>query len=351
MGWSSKDLRNDLKELRKMYNQETDINKKEELLSAINTLMLTICDIEIGEDSYTDINDWFLLFKSVPSFSMYYPDIYKFINTLNASNLECFDNIIPCSDKEEIKKEDIFAMMHDFYKSVGKEIFNYFLEIDNDHDKYINYDEEMESTDGITYYVPILNKRYYSIGSCGDNRELLSTLTHEYGHSIASVINPKRYFNDDFFTEIESIFFELIGLDYYYDITKDKYFSDLIVDKTNTYYWSANNVTAMKRVSDKTFKNMNDEISSLKYCKKYLKEEGFDEKTISIDVDDKMKYLFSYIVAIELFEIYKEDKGLAINLLKNIVNRDKDISEYASIYSNVVPVKSLKKHLERIKRY
>jgi hypothetical protein len=351
MGWSSIDLRNDLKELKKIYNLEKDMQKKEKILSNINTLILTICDIELGEDSYTDINDWKLLFCSVPRFSMYYPAVYKFINTLNASDVECFDNIIPEGNKKEIDSNDIFPMMHDFYKSVGKEIFNHFLTIDKDHDRYINFDKEIESSEGVTYYVPILNKRYYTIGSAGDNREILATLTHEYGHSIASIINPNRYFNNDFFIEIESIFFEIIGLDYYYNITKDKYYSDLIVDKTNTYYWNANNVVAMKRISDKTFMNMKDEISSIKLLKKYLNQEGFDENCITVDVDDKMKYLFSYIVAIELFEIYKEDKNLAIDLLKKMINRDKEISEYESIHTNVTPVKSLNKHLNRIMRY
>ena len=64
-----------------------------------------------------------------------------------------------------------------------------------------------------------------------------------------------------------------------------------------------------------------------------------------------MKYLFSYLVAVELFEAYKEDQDLGINLFNKIINRDKEQSEYQSIYASVTPVKSMRKHIERLSRY
>ena len=351
MGWTSKDLREDLKELKRMYRQENDNDRKEEILSAIHTVMFNICDIEMGEGSYADISDSMLLFSSVPKFTMYYPKIYEFLNLLNRTDYDVLDNVQYETDKEEIKKEDLFNMLRDFYKSVGKEVFGYYEQLDKVRDKMVNLEYEMDATEGLTYNVPVLNKRYIAVGSFGDRRDTLSTLTHEYGHSIATIINPKRYSNDDFFIEIESLFFELIGLDYYYSINHDNFYADCMRDKITTYYWNANNVTAMKRVSDKTFENMEGELSSKKLCKRYLREEGFDTKQLTIDVDDKMKYLFSYIVAVELFETYKEDKDLAIHLLKQIINRDNNISEYNSIFETVEPVKSMNKHLERIRRY
>jgi hypothetical protein len=351
VGWTSKDLRDDLKELKKMYKSETDPDKKEEIISAIHTVMYNICDIEMGDDSLADISDSMLLFNSVPKFTMYYPVVYKFLNVLNATSYDPLEHVQFKTDKEEIKKEEIFPMMHDFYKSLGKEVFKYFSEVDNTRDKSVNLIEDIDAVEGVTYSVPVLNKRYMVVGTFGDLRDTLSTLTHEYGHGIATVINPNRYSSDDFFIEIESLFFELLGLDYYYNMTNDTFYSDCLKDKVTTYYWNANNVTAMKRVSDKTFMNMNDGLSSRKLCKRYLKIEGFDDDKLTIDVDDKMKYLFSYIVAVELFETFKEDKELAINLLERMVNREKNVSEFNSIFDNVVPVKSLNKHLERITRY
>ena len=351
LGWTSKDLREDLKELKRLYKLETDNDKKEDILTAIHTVMFNICDFEMGESSYADVSDSMLLFNSVPKFTMYYPKIYEFLNVLNRTDYDVLDHVQYKTDKEEIKQEEIFDLMRDFFKSVGKEVFKYYEEVDKTRDKSLNLDKNMDATDGLTYCIPVLNKRYMTVGTFGDNRDILSTLTHEYGHSIATIINPKRYVNDDFYIEIESLFFELIGLDYYYDITKDNFYADSLKDKITTYYWNANNVTAMKRISDKTFINMNSPETSKRLCKKYLKQEGFDPECITIDVDDKMKYLFSYIVAVELFETYKEDKELSIELLKKMINRDKGISEYNSIFETVEPVKSLNKHLERIRRY
>ena len=50
MGWTSKDLRKDLKVLKEMYSKETDADKKEELLTAIHTVIYNICDVEMGEE-------------------------------------------------------------------------------------------------------------------------------------------------------------------------------------------------------------------------------------------------------------------------------------------------------------
>ena len=351
MKWTSKDLRSNLDTLKKMYRMEQFNDKKEEILEAIHTTMYNICDLELGEDSYASISDSMLLFNNVPKFTMYYPYVYEFNNRLRTSNYDVTSSVDVIGTKEEISRSDVFVLLNDFFKSLGKKVYNSYLEIDKDKDLCVNFDDEFDSTEGVTYYVPVLNKRYMVIGSFGDNRDILSTLTHEYGHSIATVMNPKRYYSDDFFTEIESLFFEMIGSDYYYNQTKDECFSLQLKDKVNNYFWNSANVLAMKRTSDKTFKYMTDAASADKLCHKYLRKEGFNEEELTIDVDDKIKYLMGYMVAVELFETYKEDKELAIDLLEKIVNRDRNISEYSSIVNTVTPNKNLIKHLERINRY
>lgn len=42
----------------------------------------------------------------------------------------------------------------------------------------------------------------------------------------------------------------------------------------------------------------------------------------NIDID--VKYLFSYIVAVELYEVYRKDKELAFHLLDTIIRADNE---------------------------
>ena len=351
MEWTNKNLREDLETLKRMYKLETDIHKKEELIEAIHTTMYNICDLELGNAVYPKFNDPMTLFNNVPKFTMYYPYVYEFYNKLATSSYDVSCDIEVKGNKDPIKREEIFPFINDFYKSLGKKVYNAYLEVNRKDSLYINYDEDIYSEEGYNYFVPILNKRYMMIGTGGDTRDVLATLTHEMGHAIATVMNPKRYYSDDFFTEIESLFFEMVGLDYYYNQTDDSMYSLQLKEKVNNYFWNSANVLAMKRTSDKTFANMKDILSAERICEKELLKEGFDLDELIIDVDDKIKYLVGYIVAVELFEIYKEDKDLSIDLLERIINRDKNISEYSSIVGNITPNKSLVKHLERVNRY
>ena len=342
MVWSSKDLRNDLKELRRLYHEETDIRKKEELAEAIRDTIYVVCDIELEEKSEYKLSDAMSLYNSVPKYNLYYPDVDKFRRLILSLNYHEHDNYEFNYDKE-IDESDVFPMLRDFYKSIGREIYYKYAEIEDHKDTRIKICEDMDATEGHTFFVPVLNKVYMAIGTAGDNRDVLYTLTHEFGHGISALINPKRYFNFDYFYEIESIFFELLGLDYYYRATGDTFYSDYMKSRLINQIDSANRVLAMKRVMDRNFAYM--------YGKKHLMQEGIQSGELTIDVDNDMKYLFSYLVAVELFEAYKEDKDLGINLFNKIINRDKEQSEYQSIYSTVTPVKSMKKHIERLSRY
>ncbi len=350
MAWCSKDIREDLKELKRLYHEETDVRKKEELAEAIRNTMYVICDIELEDRSTYSLSDAMTLFNSVPKYNMYYPEIDKFSMLIRSLNYNEQENYEFDYDKE-IDKSDIYPMLRDFYKSVGREIYYKYAEIEDHKDTRIKIDEDMDAVEGNTFFVPVLNKIYMQIGDAGDNRDVLYTLTHEFGHGISALINPKRYYNFDYFYEIESIFFELLGLDYYYRLTGDTFYSDYMKSRLINQIYAADEVIAMRRVMDRTFNKMYDADSADELCKKHLKQEGIRDGVLTIDVDKNMKYLFSYLVAVELFEAYKEDPDLGINLFNKIIKRDKEQSEYQSIYSTVTPVKSMKKHIERLSRY
>ena len=351
MAWDSKDLREDLAKLRKMYSKEKDIATKEKLIDVIHSTMLSICECEVGEFGEIDekIDNITILFNSIPRFTMYYPTIYKFLNVLNKTDYDYpYGDGYVYEARTELSRDDMFSLCHDFFKSCGKKIYGYYSKMEKEQDKYLNLLDELGTGEGNTYSVPFLNKRYIWVGTEGSNKDMLSTLTHEYGHGIATFINPFRYANNDFFIEIESLFFEYIGLDYYYHATNDPFYKNYLEDMINYNYWEARKIIALKKSNDKTFNFMTDEESANKLCNRFMRKEKIDFG--SINPERTMKYLFSYIIAVELFETYKEDKELAFNLLEKIVNRDNTLTEYESIYNTVEPVKSLVKHVNRFKR-
>ncbi len=350
MGWSTKDLREDLKVIKNLYKMEKNPKKKEELLTAMHTVLLNIADIEAGESHNTKQYDIWRLFNDITCYDMYYPFLRKYRDRYLNSEYQYEPVKKKDIPKCNLTENDVYDLLDDFYKSTPKGNYRIFSNLFKDRDKYINYDLKGKCFDGITYMVPIVKKNYMSIGAHGDKRDLLETLTHEYGHAIGARLNDKRYYSDDTFVEIESLFMSLIGIDYYHEKTNDEYFKMLLKKKVYDYAVSSQEVLMFKNVHDNTFRYMKDNDSALKLCDIYLEKEGFNPNKVNIDIEDSMKYIFSYMVAIELYEVYKEDKELAFNLLKKIVNRDKRLTEYESITNTVTPVKSLNKYMKRLYR-
>ena len=348
MSWSSLDLREDLKVLDELYNKETSTKEKEHILKVKNSLIKTIAELELGDINYKYGSNIWALIRDVPSFQMYYPTVKEFVKTLENNPRGIKIPRLPNKSSYKLPLEDICDLVYDYYKSMPKSMSNRFEKIQKDNRTFITLEPTIESHEGITYHIPILDKRYVSIGSKGDSRELLNSLTHEFGHIITCNINGNRYISDDFFTEIESIFFELLGLDYYYNKTGDKFYLKRMNYKIDYFYEQAMEMIKYENVYNKVFNGMTDGESAQSICDETLKKEGFRPKRLNIETDEIMLYLFGYICAIELFETYKEDPEKGLDLYRKIIKKKKNQTEYDSIYDNITPVKSLNKHIKRL---
>jgi len=348
MSWTTEDMRDDLEVLKNMYKNTNDSKTKEKLVSAIHSVMMTIAEIEVEEGRPYSMYDFWLLMNDMPKFEMYIPEIKSFHNAFNSQNHRLPDNAFLNVPKSSLTNKDVDNLLRGFYRTMPNKYNRIFLTHYNQKDRYLNYAKGIETTEGITYMMPLINKEYISVGDDGDKRDQLITLTHEYGHQIAHKLKDGRYCSDDFFVEIESIFFQLLCEDYYAKETNDEFFKTKLQYHPQYYVDKSKELLAFKRVTDKTFKNMATTNEAYELCDKYLAKEGFDPETVQIDIDDVMKYTYSYLVAVELFELYQDDKELAFNILEKIVRRGKRTSEYDSIHDNLTPVKSLKKHVKRV---
>lgn len=350
--WSSQDLRNDLQTLLRMLKEEQDPLVREKIYQYIDETKAMIIDEEMSDDvversfRYDDV-ELRKLCKEVSTYNMYYPIIRDFRNKIA-------DTFIKYKQKAkkqqvELSQDDIVELIHELFKSTNKEFYQMFLEMYKRNDKHIRfYSSEPISSSGRMFFIPGLNKQYIEIARKSGHEALL-TLAHEEGHAIASAMNQERYMGlDTTFCEIESTFFELLANDFFYDELKLEVFPQEMLNLLGKSYDTSNEILGTVNIARRLFSMNNPTLNELQKLDYDLAVRVENIICYDPSITSDVNYVFSHIVAIELFELYKEDKDLALSILKEIIQRKKDQTEYQSIITNVSPNKSLVKHKDRI---
>ena len=254
-----------------------------------------------------------------------------------------------------VSTNSILTVSKDFYDGIGG-IFSkqYSKMAANFRDRlHIRKLSSNVVTSGQTYSVYKTDITFIELGVNKTAQDYVSAI-HEFGHGISCAINPVAMY--DFgkycFIELESLFFELLGLDHLsnkmnlekdsFDISiqvlKDYIYSaQLIVDKLDAY----NTLDGNQLYNKNVFRN-------------YLINEAGCNKLAVNDVlrtyiRDYFHYIISYLTAVELYIIYQSDKLLALNLLQKIITIKQD---FPIGYLNYVkslglePGKNFDKYLE-----
>ena len=374
MSWSTLDFRKLIKEVEKRLETETNPSKVEGLINYLTTLRFKTVERELIEysrrkknilgqlslDEDEIISDQCVSSEDIPFCTTYDQLIYDTndvsYNTLYYPQIEAFRDILKNDLKDikfkhnvepklDIKEDDMFALIHDFYKGTGSYIFKKFLYIYKNRDKIINFDSNLPCDDASTIIFSLCNAMFIEEGIDGDNKEeILNGLTHEIGHAIGSLMRRDRYDGDTRFVEIESLFFEMLAEDYYSKVLGNNYFDELLKEKLITYYNNSKLLIANKHVIDNVFDRLRDLDEPYEYYVSIAKNEK-DYKG-NVDTNKRIKYLYSYMAALELYELYQNDPELAIEKLKEIVQSRK--KEYHQINETLDLNKSVKKHTKRL---
>ena len=310
MGWTINDFERDREELKILLHTNKDINKEIDIRRAINQIDYFIRELKSDgpkSDLHRDENtEAVSTIVKVFSYKEYYPVIENFINVTNESGYD-FTYIKDIEYGDNIDESSIHILVNNFYKSCGEKVFDTFS--NTKKDIIINYDLSSEDAGGVIYHIPMINKNYISLNVTDKKyKNVLNYLTHEYGHSIGFSINDKK--RDSLYQEIESQFFEILGSFYYYETTKDSYYMRYLDNMLNYYVKSAKEVIDLKTsVYDNIKSNSIDKIN---------------EEAKSIDIDVDMIYLYGFLCATELFELYMNNSEDAINKLELLINNDFD---------------------------
>ena len=223
---------------------------------------------------------------------------------------------------ERFKK--IFAYRDKFLFTIPKKQRNVFL--------------DKKGNTGDSYFVSGLDKTFILVRDC-ENEETFTSLVHEYGHAIKNDYVP-RYVTVDggqnFFYEVESIFPEICAS---YDNPLG--FGDGVVaasffDRFQTYFDMADDLNSHRKISQlyakKRYRVSDDFKKELEdYAE--LTKFGLDS-SLDCEIDGDGVYVLSYIVALELFHIYKQDKKEALRIFKEILkikNPDDSLTRIKSL--------------------
>ncbi|MEG1506240.1 MAG: hypothetical protein RR478_01945 [Bacilli bacterium] len=316
---------NDLKKLyRKLYRLFSRVNnkEKEKMKETLNTLKVMIEDLSNNgtkEIFYT------LSFEEKVYCELEYASNFTFmwddVIELNKKKLHLITPEVIEVRNMVLTNDDILTLVHDFYKTMDKDIYQLFLKAFRERKNHLRFSEtktyDMES---YMFYLPFIDKAYIEICNY-KNYETLPATIHEYGHVIELSNKQKSGCNYHLlvFSEIVSTFFELIANYYFNEFPEFK--NDAFEEQKaifNTTLLDAHDLGTEFDIFNR-IQEFDPQCGN--HLKSYLANKHNINKNTLQDIFDSsiaqnLQYTFAVMLAVELFEIFKVDSDKAFYLLK-----------------------------------
>ena len=286
--WTVDTLQLKIEELRKAYAREENEDLKNLIAYDINNLetwIYAFYDTEKYDmEKFTDI---FKVFKSdITSLAFLWSDYEEFYRESKDPKIREHT-----FHRSSLSKDDLITLTHDFYKSLNRYFFGNFMK----------------------------------------------NFRHRRDHATSFQLNPNHVdYDKRAFSETIALFMELLASDYYLEQTKDY---DASIYKINTHLEYIDNAQVVNLIIYliKKEQQLGHEYTSTKEMRQQLKKDSFSDEIF----DDAFlfsgiaheEYLASYMYAIELYMLYKENKDKALDLLKRMILLDEMNEE--EYYSNI----------------
>lgn len=338
--WGENEIRNRLDTLVELYNSIDDKTRKETIEEDIEFLQDWLYNCSVTENSenrsiqYNELVEIYLdLKKQFKAISFLWSEFQIF------SGFARYPYHIPTIPKNSLTENDILTLTHDFYRSINPFFYEHFMKRFKERDTYLNfgiYNRRLHHGEAIS--LPSTNEVFINV-----NREFtledFGTTVHEYSHAISFTINPSHQtLGKQHFTEIDSIFFELLAYDYFYDLTKNQTAVLLKAQEHNHNITYANKFNTMMYLEiletelNRDFRNT-EEMQKLA-TQRFRISPDYLEKTLKYGNEHPEIYLTGYMIAIELYMLYKKDKDKALYILRQIIEmRAINAEEY---YNNII---------------
>lgn len=256
-----------------------------------------------------------------------FSSIYKIVKKFRNSGDEYSSVAIPKYREIDISNSDSLTIAHDFYSGLG----NFFLDGVDDFYSDLNGSFEFispnDNTSGEIHFFESTGDVFLI---APDNKDItkVSILIHELEHIIDCYNNPSfyKYF---LIRETASMFMEMIGCDYLKKIFKLEH-DDVLrrlniysITKIDSYFIYHKN--QLLYLIDKYGELTNKELKHL-LKDKYKFEGSFFRGASEKNIYEDYYYQISQLIAIELYEIYQQDKDKAIYILMDLVMNANDMN-------------------------
>ena len=307
-----KDLENILTLLKENIQDSTvmmDAIRLEEYIKRIRNGFRNVDSISLFEQIQDD-TEYHEFYKP------FYPIVERFIftgKTVDELNSDVKYKSILLSD------EQVMADVIEFYGHQGELFYSQVLEFYNEAEDHLKFVKDSLDTDGETLFLKSIGEAFVFSPNYS-NITKFTILIHEIQHVIDFYINPD--FTEEFvIRETIAMFMEMIAADY---IAKKYKLYDEGLKRQQCLHaivkYQAHNVLyktdALDVASDNRNKNENELFT-------ILNKEGFDQGDLEFyfeqGITADMAYQIAYLIAIELYITYYNNKELAIKICEDII--------------------------------
>lgn len=355
--WDRENFIEQIKILRKMVDEETDTIKK-------NTLQRYLdCANKVYHETFNNFpkigysmkQKFVSIVDSRLEYGRYYSIISRFLEDANSLEERVFGiaNLMdkfeedPSNQKLEsdthISHCKAVSLVHFFYKDFDEELYGAFSEAFEDRFECLKFSddkikEETFEASGSTLFIGGINKNFITLSE-GNDVNVYEAIVHEYGHVIQNIINPEVNFTyrEDFFAEVAAIFPELVAMyenapgfcnvqnQYSRYLTFLSYWdsaADLDTHMTIANIWHDNDYEFNNEFYKKIKETLNLSRSDFK-------------RIVDVTLELQGVYILSYITALELLYIYKQDKKKALELFKGLLKIPANVNVIEYIETNI----------------
>lgn len=326
-----------LKQLKEQYEALIELTEDPmQSLQYQNTLNSILCVIEryyemVHKPRFTTFNCDILSFNDMMLSDLHIIDKYgyscPYIRALNDYNQKLIINPYELG-KVDTTIGKVLKVSNDFYSQFSGIFKENYANLSKNFRNTLHFKKIGNNAKefGQTYSIYKTDITFFEIGYCYTAQDYISAI-HEFSHGISCSLNPEAMWDIEKYCliEVDSLFFELLGIDYIgdnLDLQRDSF--NISIECLYDYLLSAELIcTKLDMFNTLTYKD----LKSKRIVKKYLTGVVGNDKQEINDIltsyiRDIMHYIISYLTAIELYLVYQDSHDKALDLLLQIIKKE-----------------------------
>ena len=303
---------------------DIDYSRVQYVLERINS------DFTFNEDTQDTIVDTLAFdMNDAPFYRRYYPKVKKFHR----------DGAVVWSKPKDIEfqpvkitHDDALGLTRGFFAHQGEFFLKGFDKVMRDPEDHISFIDTDSQTAGEMQYLATLDEAFMFIPD-HKSIELLTTLVHETQHCIDNSVN-NDFFYQTGINEATTLFMELLATDYFNDILHlDNQNLVAQYDLFTSIKMQTNRLMDRNRMLMlyKKIAKYDRDFIYRRLTKKWTPE--YLERTKDTSLVTWNFYQVSYLIAVELYKLYKKDKKAALDIVKAIMMEGNDNNIFTLLHN------------------